>query len=92
VVAPRYGFASAADYYARCSGLAFAAAIRVPVLVVHARNDPWIPALPFENAVWRGNAALRVMLSDGGGHVGFHGGGAAAPWHDGLIAGFFLEL
>lgn len=92
VVAPRYGFASVADYYARCSGLGFAGSIRVPTLVVHARNDPWIPVLPFEDPVWRANPRLRLALSNSGGHVGFHGTCTTQAWHDALIARFFLDL
>lgn len=92
VVAPRYGFASAADYYARSSAQAYAGAIRVPTLVVHACDDPWIPAAPFEKPVWRSNPAIRLVLSRRGGHVGFHGAGTHQPWHDGLIVRFFLEI
>jgi len=91
VVAPRYGFASAADYYARCTALAFAGAIRVPTLVIHAHDDPWIPDEPFAAPVWHSNAHLRLVLSKRGGHVGFHGRGGRQPWHDGLLARFFLE-
>lgn len=91
VVAPRYGFASAADYYSRCSAAAFAASIRVPTLVVHARDDPWIPADPLEAPVWQENAALHLALAEQGGHVGFHGAGARQPWHDALILRFMLN-
>jgi len=91
VVAARYGFASAADYYARTSAQAFAAAIRTPTLVVHARDDPWIPAVPFEAPVWRANPSLMLVVSPGGGHVGFHGRDGSEPWHDGLIRRFLIE-
>jgi predicted alpha/beta-fold hydrolase len=91
VVAPRYGFASAADYYARCSSGPLLGAIRIPTLIVHSRDDPWIPADALEAAA-RGTARhLRVALTDRGGHVGFHGTGARTPWHDSLIARFFAE-
>lgn len=88
VVAPRYGFASAADYYARCASGPMLGAIRVPTLVLHSRDDPWIPPGALEAA--RGeNPLLRIVLTDRGGHVGFHGTGSRLPWHDGLIAAFF---
>lgn len=89
VVAPRYGFASAADYYARCSSGQMLGAIRVPTLVLHSRDDPWIPPGALEAAARGENPSLRIVLSDRGGHVGFHGAGAKLPWHDGLIADFF---
>lgn len=91
VVAPRFGFASAADYYARCAPGPALGAIRVPSLVVHSRDDPWIPPDAHEAAAASGNPRLRVVLTARGGHVGFHGAGAALPWHDSLIADFFAE-
>ena len=42
-IAPRYGFASAEDYYERCKPLRFMAGIRMPTLVLAAGDDPWIP-------------------------------------------------
>ena len=89
VVAPRYGFASAADYYARCSSGPRLGAIRVPTLVVHSRDDPWIPPAALDAAARAGNDSLRVVLTERGGHVGFHGSGTRTPWHDALIAKFF---
>lgn len=92
VIAPRYGFASAADYYARCSALAMIGHIRVPTLVIQARDDPWIPVRSFEEPSRQGNAQLRLVLSEHGGHVGFHGAGSKTPWHDRLIADFLLRV
>jgi len=91
VVAPRYGFASAVDYYARCSAQAVIGAIQVPALVIHSRDDTWIPAQPFLDRAWRANPRLRLALSERGGHVGFHGAGGQTPWHDTLIGQFFLS-
>jgi hypothetical protein len=88
VVAPRYGFASVADYYGRCSAEQFLGGIRVPSLVVHSRDDPWIPAAALDRHAGRSHPALRIVLTPGGGHVGFHGTGARTPWHDSLIAEF----
>ncbi|MGE0119585.1 MAG: YheT family hydrolase [Dongiaceae bacterium] len=90
VVAPRNGFAGADDYYARCSARNFLAEIRVPTLVIHARNDPWIPADPYLVFDWRGNPRLTPLLPAGGGHVGFHGLGSRVPWHDRCI-GLFAD-
>ena len=88
-VAPRNGFADAADYYARCSGLRFLDRIETPTLVVHADDDPWIPAAPLRAYDWTRAPACRPLLCRGGGHVGFHGRGSAAAWHDRCAARFF---
>jgi uncharacterized protein len=88
-VAPRNGFAGAADYYARCSGLGFLPAIAVPTLVIHALDDPWIPGTMYERVAWQANRHLLPLLPAQGGHVGFHGRGARLPWHDRCLEIFF---
>jgi predicted alpha/beta-fold hydrolase len=90
LVAPRNGFAGADDYYARCSARNFLTEIRVPTLVIHARNDPWIPADPYLAFDWSSNPRLTPLLPRSGGHVGFHGLGSRVPWHDRCI-GMFVE-
>lgn len=71
--APLHGFADADDYYARASAKPHLQRIRVPALVLNARNDPFVPAasLPRE-----GEAGPSVTLwqPDEGGHVGFPDG------------------
>jgi hypothetical protein len=67
-------------------------AIRVPTLIVHSRDDPWIPADALEAAARAATQHLRIALPGRGGHVGFHGTGTRVPWHDSLIARFFAEI
>ena len=88
-IAPRHGFAGAADYYASCSARSFLAAIAVPTLLVHALDDPWVPGATYESFDWRTNPRLRPLLSPRGGHLGFHGRGGSETWHDRAIAAFF---
>ncbi len=90
IVAPRGGFAGAEDYYAKNNARQFLDAIRVPALLIHAQNDPWIPASAYSTFDWGSNPALTPLLPRGGGHVGFHGRGSRVPWHDRCI-GTFLE-
>ncbi len=88
-VGPRNGYSGAADYYANNSGVRFLSAIRVPTLVVHALDDPWIPPAAYQRVAWASHPTLVPLLSDGGGHVGFHGRGSAVPWHDRCLEIFF---
>ena len=81
-IAPRFGFEGADDYYRRNSAVAFLDGIRCPTLMVHGRDDPWIPVALYEAHDWSRNPNLNLLLSDGGGHVGFHGRGDSTPWHD----------
>jgi hypothetical protein len=91
VVAPRFGFASVTDYYARCSSGPALGAVRIPSLVIHSRDDPWIPPDALQAAARAGPPCLRIVLSGRGGHVGFHGAGTRTPWHDQLVADFLDE-
>lgn len=79
-VAPRNGFSDADDYYAKCSAGSMLHAIESPALILHGRNDPWIPASSFETLNPGEN--VEVVLANGGGHVGFHGRDQHTPWHN----------
>jgi len=71
--APLHGFRDADDYYARASAKPQLARIRVPALVVNARNDPFVPraSLPSAHEV---GAHVTLWQPAHGGHVGFaHG-------------------
>jgi len=73
VTAPLHGFRDAADYYARSSAKAYLAGIRVPTLLLNARNDPFLPAAALPDAAGL-PASLRPEFPAQGGHVGFvHG-------------------
>jgi hypothetical protein len=92
VTAPRNGFASAADYYVRSSALPLLGSIRVPTLVIHAQNDPWIPAAAYLGYDWRRNPHLHPLLPKSGGHIGFEGRDSRIPWHDRCISAFLGGL
>jgi predicted alpha/beta-fold hydrolase len=68
--APLHGFKNTDDYWARASAKLHMHAIRIPSLILNARNDPFVPAwcLPAQHEV-----AHPVTLSQPatGGHVGF---------------------
>ncbi|MEX2179862.1 MAG: alpha/beta fold hydrolase [Gemmatimonadaceae bacterium] len=80
VTAPVHGFASAHDYYVRSSSVHFLTDIRVPTLLLSARDDPFLPAAALDTAarVAAGNPVITTEVHDHGGHVGFVSG--AFPW------------
>ena len=88
-IAPRYGFASAPDYYERCRPTRFMSGIRIPTLVLAALDDPWIPGALHRGYDWSSNPSLRPLLPAHGGHVGFHGRDSRQPWSDVVVARFF---
>lgn len=76
--APLHGFASTEDYWARASAKPGMHTIRLPALVLNARNDPFVPAwsLPHQKEV---GPYVTLWQPDHGGHVGFASG--ALPGH-----------
>lgn len=68
--APVHGFRDADEYWRRASGKPWLRAVKVPHLVLNARNDPFVPAasLPTEREVSR---FVHLEQPDSGGHVGF---------------------
>lgn len=75
-----HGFRDAADYYAQCSAIRFLSSIRVPTLLLSARDDPFHPpeVLADVEMVAERNRALHCEFPPRGGHVGFVGG--KLPW------------
>ena len=71
--APLHGFADTPDYWSRASALPQLARIRIPALVLNARNDPFVPAdsLP---APGRAGPWVTLWQPAHGGHVGFPAG------------------
>jgi uncharacterized protein len=73
--APLHGFRDTEDYWDRASAKPHLARIRIPALVLNARNDPFVPAssLPRQDEVGR---QVHLWQPIQGGHVGFPSG----PW------------
>ena len=76
--APLHGFKNTEDYWARGSAKPHLHRIRIPALVLNARNDPFVPAasLPRPGEVGR---HVTLWQPRHGGHVGFPAG--SPPGH-----------
>jgi predicted alpha/beta-fold hydrolase len=86
---PHHGFSGADDYYESCKALRFLGGVAAPTLLISAEDDPWVPVDPYRTHDRWGNPNLTVLLSPGGGHVGFHGRDRRQTWHDLCIGRFF---
>ena len=67
--APLHGFRNTEDYWARASAKPHLAQIRIPALVLNARNDPFVPAASLpqpQPGTW-----VTLWQPQQGGHVGF---------------------
>ncbi len=78
VTAPLHGFRNAADYYRRASAGHLLGSIELPTLIVHANDDPFMPANLFDNLPPPSDA-VRLEIARHGGHVGF------MEWRDGRL-------
>ena len=91
ITAPRWGYASVDDYYRKASPLPrllSAAADLPPSLLLHALDDPWVPASGAQHLAQQALPNLEVVLTAHGGHNGFHGVGddPFSCWGDQLVA------
>ncbi len=69
--APHNGFTGADDYYARAGAIHVMPDVRIPALILSAKDDPFIPAGPFADPRVTGNPNVKVELTEHGGHCGF---------------------
>jgi len=83
ITGPLHGFAGATDYYAQSSSGPYVERVRVPLLLLSAEDDPFIPprCLPREAA--RSNRFVTLEATARGGHLGF----IAGP----LVPSFYAE-
>jgi predicted alpha/beta-fold hydrolase len=70
-VAPAFGFADARDYYAKASSLLLIERIRIPTLIIHAEDDPFIPFAPLRDVSVAANPYVLLIATERGGHVAF---------------------
>jgi len=91
--APLNGFEDAAHYYRMCSSSGYLAAIRVPTLLLHAEDDPFLPVDSIPVQALLENPRLSMVRQRHGGHVGFLEGTPWAPrfWGDEEVARFLAD-
>lgn len=84
VTARLNGFEGAGDYYQRVSSRQFLGQIKVPTLIIHAEDDPFMntSVIPSEQEL---SEAVTFELSQHGGHVGFVEGASI------FKPGYYLE-
>jgi predicted alpha/beta-fold hydrolase len=90
-VAPAFGFADANDYYAKASSLPFISRIRIPTLIIHAEDDPFIPFEPLRDPSIAANPYVLLIATERGGHVAFVSvhAGEDRFWAESCLVEFF---
>jgi predicted alpha/beta-fold hydrolase len=67
------GFENADDYYYKASSVRVVDQIRIPTLIIHAEDDPFIPFEPLRQNSFAQNPFLLIVGTENGGHVAFVG-------------------
>lgn len=77
ITAPLHGFSGVREYYTTASSRQYLRQIRIPTLILHAKDDPFMSedVIPKENEL---SPEIILELTDYGGHVGFVSG--KYPW------------
>lgn len=91
ITAPSFGFGDAANYYRTQSALRYLDGIRVPVLLIQAKDDSFIPFRIFESQEVRVNPWIELLATRYGGHLGFIGRQPRRFWVDGAIMEWIVE-
>lgn len=94
VTAPLHGFRDVDHYYSASSSLNFLSAIRVPTLLLHSADDPFLPAEAIPRHQVSQNPFLVSGFTEYGGHVGFVAGSPWMPqfWAEGEATRFLAAM
>jgi len=67
--------------------------IRIPTLIIHAEDDPFIPFAPLRDPVFAENPYILMIATERGGHVAFISSARADEdrfWAENRVVEFFL--
>jgi len=94
ITAPQFGYRDAQDYYDQVGAKRVAAQIRVPMLLITAQDDPFVPFSSFLAAKINANPAIQFVAPERGGHCGFISkhAGSERFWAEQRIVDFCASL
>jgi len=93
ITAPCFGFRDAEEYYESASAKRVIGQVRVPLLMMTAQDDPFVPYVSFLAAKVEANPRVRFAAPEHGGHCGFvsRWSGAERFWAEERIVEFVEE-
>jgi len=91
--APVFGYKNALDYWHKNSSKPFIPEIRIPTLLITAKDDPFLSETCYPVKEAKENSSFYLELNRFGGHVGFnvHPAGKKNTWMESRILKFFLN-
>jgi uncharacterized protein len=87
-----FGFGTADNYYATQSASRFLDRIRVPALLVQAKDDPLIPFDVYNHPAFSTNPWLCLLPVDHGGHLGFVAKTKPRFWLDEVLVQWMMKV
>jgi predicted alpha/beta-fold hydrolase len=91
ITAPSFGLGTADNYYRTQSAIGYVDRIRVPALLIQAKDDTIVPWRILDHPAVRGNPHIQIVLTEHGGHLGFLARGEHRFWLDEAILGWIRE-
>jgi predicted alpha/beta-fold hydrolase len=94
IIAPQFGYRDADDYYEQASAKRVVADVRVPMLLITAEDDPFVPYASFRAAKISENPAIRFITTRHGGHCAFisRHAGAERFWAEERVVEFCEKI
>ena len=90
ITAPSFGYRDAQEYYETASARKVVGQVRVPMLMITAQDDPFVPYESFLAALVTENPGIRFVAPEHGGHCAFisRHGGAERFWAEARVVEF----
>ena len=90
ITAPCFGYRDAEEYYEAAGAKKVVGQVRVPMLLITAEDDPFVPYVSFLAARVEQNPAIRFLAPHHGGHCAFisNKSGAERFWAEQRIVEF----
>jgi uncharacterized protein len=94
ITAPCFGYRDAQEYYDAAGARKVVAQVRVPMLMITAQDDPFVPYESFLAALVTENPVIRFVAPERGGHCAFISkhGGAERFWAEARVVDFCEAL
>ena len=94
ITAPCFGFRDAEEYYEAAGAKKIIAQVRVPMLIITAEDDPFVPYVSFLAAGVGENPCIQFVASQHGGHCAFisNQSGLQRFWAEQRIVEFCEEI
>ena len=94
ITAPHFGYRNAQEYYEAAGAKRLVAKVRVPLLLITAQDDPFVPFQAIRASGAEKNPAIEFVAPQHGGHCGFisNEAGKRRFWAEQRVVGFCAGL